>query len=138
VTELVDGKPLRHLKPPLREAIDWSAQIADGLAAAHALGITHRDLKPANVMVTREGRVKLLDFGLAHQGQSSLLDDNDVTQTVAGRVLGTAGYMSPEQVRAQPADARSDIFSLGATMYEMLSGRPPFAADTRRITRRRG
>jgi len=135
VTELVDGKPLRSLKPSLREAVDWAAQIADGLAAAHAAGITHRDLKPDNVMVTgaasgQPGRVKILDFGLAHHARSEVLGETDATRTVAGTVMGTAGYMSPEQVRGQPADARSDIFSFGATVYEMLSGRPPFAAET--------
>jgi len=135
VTEFVEGKPLRGLKPSLRDAVDWAAQIASGLAAAHLAGITHRDLKPDNVMITGPasrdpGRVKILDFGLAHQTALAVAGDSAATRTIAGTVMGTAGYMSPEQARGQTADSRSDIFSFGATLYEMLSGRPPFAAET--------
>ncbi len=127
VTELVDGNPLRKLKPTQREAIDYAAQIADGLAAAHTAGITHRDLKPDNVMVTREGRVKILDFGLARQVQTGT---DDATRTLGGMVMGTVAYMSPEQARGQAADARSDIFSFGTTLYEMLAGKQPFTGDS--------
>lgn len=127
VTELVDGSSLRTLRPTQREAIDYAAQIADGLAAAHAAGITHRDLKPDNVMVTRDGRVKILDFGLARQTEAT---GSDATLTQGGIVMGTVAYMSPEQARARPADARSDIFSLGSTVYELLSGRQPFTGDS--------
>ena len=127
VTELVDGNPLRKLKPTQREAIDYAAQIADGLAAAHSAGITHRDLKPDNVMVTREGRVKILDFGLARQAQSGT---DDATRTLGGMVMGTVAYMSPEQARGQAADARSDIFSFGTTLYEMLAAKQPFTGES--------
>ena len=127
VTELVDGNPLRKLKPTQREAIDYAAQIADGLAAAHSAGITHRDLKPDNVMVTREGRVKILDFGLARQAQTGA---EDATRTLGGMVMGTVAYMSPEQARGQGADARSDIFSFGTTLYEMLAAKQPFTGDS--------
>lgn len=117
VSELVDGESLRAALDrgalPLRKAIDIAGQIADGMAAAHALGIVHRDLKPENVMVTRLGQVKILDFGLAKQNPTS---SGDKTATMAlsqpGTVLGTAGYMSPEQVRAEPVDARSDILRI--------------------------
>ena len=130
VTELIEGKSLRNLKRSLRESIDCAAQIAEGLAAAHTAGVTHRDLKPDNIMVTREGRAKILDFGLAQQSATAPLGASDSTKTAAGTVMGTAGYMSPEQVRAQPVDARSDIFSFGATLYELLSGKQPFASET--------
>ena len=127
VTELVDGQSLRARKPTQREALDYAAQIADGLAAAHAAGITHRDLKPDNIMVTRDGRVKILDFGLAQQRTAG---PGDQTLTAEGLVMGTVSYMSPEQARAASVDARSDIFAFGATLYELLSGRRAFEEPT--------
>jgi len=138
VTELLDGATLReHLEGgPIgpRKAVDYALQLAQGLGAAHDRGIVHRDLKPDNVFVTRSGHVKILDFGLA---RISELRAENVTQaptaagaTEPGTILGTVGYMSPEQVRGLPADARSDIFSFGAVLYEMLSGRRAFRADS--------
>ena len=135
VSELVEGESLRAMLDrgpvPVRKTIDLAGQIADGMAAAHALGIVHRDLKPENVMVTRSGQVKILDFGLAKQAPASS-GENTATLALSqpGTVLGTAGYMSPEQVRAQPVDARCDIFSFGAVLYEMLTGRRAFQAST--------
>jgi eukaryotic-like serine/threonine-protein kinase len=139
VTELLEGETLRSrlaggaLAP--RRAVDYALQIAHGLAAAHEKGIVHRDLKPENLFVTRDGRVKILDFGLAKltQPERGGPQTNLPTETAAtepGVVLGTLGYMSPEQVRGRPADARSDIFSFGAILYEMLSGRRAFHRDT--------
>jgi serine/threonine protein kinase len=133
VTELLEGVSLRdHLtgRLSLRKAIDYTLQLASGLAAAHAKGIVHRDLKPENVFVLDDGRIKILDFGLAKLREPERDDDDDNTAqrglTNPGVVVGTAGYMSPEQVRAEPTDHRSDIFSLGITLYEMLSGEQPF------------
>jgi len=126
VSELVDGETLRDAKLQQRKALDIAAQIADGLAAAHAKGITHRDLKPDNVMLTRDGRAKILDFGLAQRAPGS----TDATLTAAGTVMGTAGYMSPEQVRGESVDARSDIFSFGALVYELLAGKRAFDGPT--------
>jgi len=135
VSELLEGDTLRErigdTPLPVRKAIDLASQIARGLAAAHEKGVVHRDLKPDNVFVTRDGRVKILDFGLAKLVGGEILTEADthtagVAGTDAGKVLGTVGYMSPEQVRAQPVDHRSDIFSFGSVLYEMLSGRRAF------------
>src|SRR5207245_226525 len=122
-----------------RRAIDYALQMAHGLAAAHEKGIVHRDLKPDNVFITKDGRVKILDFGVAKLtqpdgGQSQTDIPTRRVDTDPGVVIGTVGYMSPEQVRGKGIDHRSDIFSLGAILYEMLSGRRAFhgesAADT--------
>ena len=104
--------------------MECAVQIAQGLAAAHDKGIVHRDLKPENIFVCRDGRAKILDFGLA---KLTSPEAGDATVTGAGVVLGTAGYMSPEQVRGEKADARSDIFSFGVVLYETLSGQRAFA-----------
>jgi len=124
VLEYVEGKPLAG---PLsaEQALPLALQIAGALEAAHKRGILHRDLKPANVMVTENG-AKLLDFGLAKVGE----DDPDATRTVEGTVMGTAAYMSPEQARGRPLDARSDIFSFGTLLYEALSGKRAFTGDS--------
>jgi Tol biopolymer transport system component len=132
VSELLKGETLaaRLASGPLppSKAIDFARQIAAGLAAAHEQGITHRDIKPANLFITTDGRVKILDFGLAKQVASQ---DADVTRpqslTEAGVVMGTLGYMSPEQVRGERTDARSDIFSFGAVLYEMLAAKRAFS-----------
>ena len=133
--ELLDGETLRDRidrgPQAARRAVDICAQIARGLAAAHEKGIVHRDVKPENVFVTREGRVKILDFGLASQRvPSGISADLTMPPTDAGTVLGTVGYMAPEQVRGLPADARSDIFALGATLYELVSGRGAFHRES--------
>jgi eukaryotic-like serine/threonine-protein kinase len=136
VQELLEGETLRselasgRFSP--RKAIEYAVQIAHGLAAAHEKGIVHRDLKPENVFVTKDGRVKILDFGLAKLTQSDGSPDatNLPTATEPGVVMGTLGYMSPEQVKAKPADARSDIFALGAILYEMLSGQRAFRGES--------
>jgi Tol biopolymer transport system component len=139
VSELLDGETLRdRLRSALsvRKALDYAIQIAHGLAAAHDKAIVHRDLKPENLFVTADGHVKLLDFGLAKlmpDPQPGHLDSVLPTKTAdthPGVVFGTLGYMSPEQVRAQPVDHRSDIFSFGAILYEMLSGVRAFRAAT--------
>jgi predicted Ser/Thr protein kinase len=127
VSELVDGAPLGGKGLSARKIAELMAQVADGLAAAHSAGITHRDLKPDNILVTRDDRVKILDFGLAkvdHRGgvEATLT----AAATNPGTVLGTIGYMSPEQVRGQEIDHRSDIFSFGLIAYEMLAGRRAF------------
>jgi Tol biopolymer transport system component len=137
--ELLDGETLRQRLAggalPARKAVDYSLQMAQALAAAHEKGIVHRDLKPENVFLTRDGRVKVLDFGLAKREVEPASGSDTHSPTLAqatepGAVLGTVGYMSPEQVRGEPVDARSDIFSLGSVLYEMLSGRRAFARDT--------
>jgi len=133
VTELLEGETLRdrlrHGPLPLRKAIDYAVQIAHGLAAAHDKGITHRDLKPDNLFVTKDGLVKILDFGLAKVGPSKDSLGEEATQasgTEPGMVMGTVGYMSPEQVRGKTADHRTDIFSFGTILYEMVTGNPAF------------
>jgi serine/threonine protein kinase/Tol biopolymer transport system component len=140
VSELLEGETLRAEiaggKIVPRRAIDYATQIAHGLAAAHEKGIVHRDLKPENLFVTKDGRVKILDFGLAklthaEEGSAPLTSLPTATAgTEPGIVLGTLGYMSPEQVKGQPADARSDLFSFGSILYEMLSGRRAFHAGS--------
>ena len=153
VSELVDGQSLRAQiigqgAIPVRQVVELATQLAEGMAAAHAAGIVHRDLKPENVMVTRDGRVKVLDFGLARvlpvtsrpaQGSTSAtMDSLPVVErpgpaeymTKPGMVLGTFAYMSPEQARGQDADYRSDQFSFGLIVYEMLSGRQAFVCDS--------
>jgi serine/threonine protein kinase len=136
VTELLEGETLGgRLKAgslPVRKAVEYAAQIARGLAAAHAKGIIHRDLKPDNLFITTDDRIKILDFGLAKLAVPLAEAPTAPTapQTDAGIVLGTAGYMSPEQVRGETLDARTDIFSLGAVTHEMLGGTRPFARGT--------
>ncbi len=138
VMELLEGEPLdRHLATedlPWRRALEIGAAIADGLASAHAKGFVHRDLKPANIFITRDGLVKILDFGLAHRdpcrSKSQTIAAPGPDETEPGAILGTVGYMSPEQVKGDPADHRTDIFSLGCVLYEVLTGRKPFRGDT--------
>src|SRR5580704_7781740 len=127
VMEYVEGSALRGPLPP-QEAVRLGIQIASALEAAHRRGIIHRDLKPANVMVTRDGSVKLLDFGLSKIAASADLQDVTPTieRTMDGTVLGTTAYMAPEQVEGRPLDERSDMFSLGAVLYEMVAGRRAF------------
>jgi eukaryotic-like serine/threonine-protein kinase len=133
VTELLEGANLRQRLAggsiPEGKAVEYGWQVTQGLAAAHEKGIVHRDLKPENIFITRDGRVKILDFGLAKLTQA-MPEQQDQIQTDSGIALGTPAYMSPEQVRGQLADHRSDIFALGVVLYEMLSGRRPFIGDT--------
>ena len=142
VTELLEGETLEerltHGALTPRKAVEFAVQIATALASAHERGVIHRDLKPANLFITRDGRVKILDFGLARlsAGGSGGTDgktpeaQTQTRHTASGVVLGTAGYMSPEQVRGQPVDHRADIFALGCVMYEMLTGRRAFQRET--------
>lgn len=135
IMELLEGETLRErldrgqIAPA--QAITWITQVAEGIAAAHERGIVHRDLKPANIFITRAGRIKILDFGIARVEQP--VDGEDETlshsgdETTPGMVLGTAGYMAPEQVRGEPADHRADIFAVGSILYEMLTGRRAFS-----------
>ena len=142
VTELLEGETLHQRLAggpiPPRKAVDFAVQIANGLASAHERGVIHRDLKPANLFLTRDGRVKILDFGLARL-QTPAEQDSDARvpeaptrtrHTEPGMVMGTAGYMSPEQVRGHVVDHRTDIFALGCVIYEMLSGKRAFQRDT--------
>jgi len=132
VTELLEGESLRERlissAIPPRKAIEYAQQIARGLAAAHDRGIVHRDLKPDNVFLTRDGLVKILDFGLARPSAETRSCDSgpEASLTASGTVLGTPGYMSPEQIRDKPVDQRSDLFSLGAILFEMLTGQRAF------------
>lgn len=135
VMELLEGETLRKRletgPPPPRKALDWAGQIARGLAAAHDRGIVHRDLKPDNVFITRDGHVKILDFGIARRERSDADADSNLT-TVAerGQFIGTPAYASPEQVVGQPATPRSDLFSFGVLLYELLTGANPFIRET--------
>jgi Tol biopolymer transport system component len=130
VTELVDGESLRGIHLPLRKMLDAAAQIADGLAAAHAAGVTHRDLKPDNVMLSRDGRIKILDFGIAKVAGTPADDATTQNSTAVGMIVGTAGYMAPEQVRGTAVDHRADIFAFGSLLYELITGSRAFAADS--------
>jgi serine/threonine protein kinase len=133
VLEYVDGKPLSNPVPEA-EAVRLAIQIVTALEAAHNKGIIHRDLKPGNIMVTDEGAVKLHDFGLAklyeRDASVSGMPTADMSATQTGAILGTAAYMSPEQAQGRPADARSDIFSFGLVLYEMLSGERAFSGGS--------
>jgi len=138
VSELLEGSTLRQMlqRGPLqvRKTIDYAVQIAHGLAAAHEKGIVHRDLKPENLFVTKDGRIKILDFGLAKLTQRQPDSDGAAPTLTAGTdpgmVMGTAGYMSPEQVRGKAVDHRTDIFAFGAILYEMLTGKRAFQRST--------
>ena len=137
--ELVEGRTLREVTPPAGlpapELLRVGVALADALAAAHARGVVHRDLKPANVMITHEGRVKVLDFGIAKLDVSGLPTATavgpaaDLGATRQGAVLGTAGYMAPEQMKGQPVDARANLFALGLVLFEAASGRHPFPGE---------
>jgi len=134
--ELVEGQTLRT-PLPIDTALSYASQIAEALEAAHEKGITHRDLKPANIMVTPAGVVKVLDFGLAAVGSTSAGDSPDepvatltMSPTRAGMILGTAPYMSPEQASGKPVDRRTDIWSFGVVLWEMLTGKRLFSGET--------
>jgi serine/threonine protein kinase/WD40 repeat protein len=131
VTEFVDGETLRSARLPFRKTIVVAAQIADGLAAAHSAGVTHRDIKPDNIMVAGDGRVRILDFGLAKTSFPAVAEEQATAKhTEPGIVMGTIGYMSPEQVSGASVDHRSDIFSFGAVLYELISGERAFQRNT--------
>jgi serine/threonine protein kinase len=142
VTELLEGETMRERLQggviSARKAVEIAIQVANGLAAAYDKGIIHRDLKPENIFLTKDGLVKILDFGLAKTARSAsevnsivkTLTSADISLTEAGQVLGTAGYMSPEQVRGMVIDHRSDIFAFGAILFEMLTGQRAFRRDT--------
>ncbi len=158
VSELLEGKTLREEMNggalPIRKTREYALQIAHGLAAAHGKGVVHRDLKPENIFVTKDGRVKILDFGLAKlraKPESEIRNPNStdaatvridadgiIDTTEPGLVFGTPAYMSPEQVRGEPADHRTDIFAFGCVLYEMLSGTRAFRRNTARISIFRG
>jgi eukaryotic-like serine/threonine-protein kinase len=134
--EVVEGRPLQQIIPktgmPLDRLVSLAVPLADAVSAAHQRGIMHRDLKPGNVMITADGRVKVLDFGLAKAIEPPPLDDRapTVTATIEGQIVGTIAYMSPEQAEGQPVDQRSDVFSLGVILYQMATGARPFKGDS--------
>ncbi len=138
-TELIEGVTLREYAKKtikLREMLDLAIQIASALAAAHEAGIVHRDIKPDNIMVRHDGYVKVLDFGLAKPIETIFTPAESEAQTMAlvkterGALMGTVSYMSPEQARGSELDARTDIWSLGAVLYELITGHPPFSGET--------
>ena len=130
VMKFVDGAPI-HDSGDLRKTMDIAVHLADGLAAAHAAGFVHRDLKPANVMLSRDGRVKILDFGLAKRAPGSAEDETEsLVLSSAGAILGTVAYTSPEQARGQQVDFRTDQFSFGIVLYELLGGHPAFRRNS--------
>ena len=136
--ELVDGRPLNEAIPraglPVERVLDLAEQIAGALAAAHAAGIVHRDIKPANIVIAESGQAKVLDFGLAKPlapaADAAAATMTGTPATELGVIVGTVAYMSPEQAQGRPMGDRSDIFSFGAVLYEMLAGRRPFAGDS--------
>src|SRR5262249_43966078 len=139
VSELLEGETLRQRVEsgvlPVRKVIDYALQIVRGLAAAHGKGIVHRDLKPENLFICQDGRVKILDFGLAKLKAPDGIGGTGpeiptLAQTEPGVVMGTVAYMSPEQVRGQGADHRADIFAFGAVLYEMTTGKRTFQGET--------
>ncbi|HYI12592.1 MAG TPA: protein kinase [Thermoanaerobaculia bacterium] len=134
VMELLEGETLRDRVRrgalPWREAAELAAGVADGLAAAHAKGIIHRDLKPENLFITLDGRVKILDFGLAHTAADGGRSGSIATDSTSGMIVGTIGYMAPEQLRAQKVEPASDLFALGCVLYEVLTGDRPFARES--------
>lgn len=141
--ECVNGKTLDQLIPRrgmrLNEALKCAVQIADALARAHSAGIVHRDLKPGNIMVNEHGLVKVLDFGLAKLTEATPTSEDDATRTMRptteeGKIVGTVAYMSPEQAEGRKVDARSDIFSFGSVLYEMVTGGQAFHGDTKAST----
>ncbi len=140
VAELLEGNTLREISNsgpiPLSSTIRYASEVAEGLAAAHGKGIVHRDLKPENIFVSRDGRVKILDFGLAKLTKPEAIRNGKTLRvtvsptTIPGVVMGTAAYMSPEQAEGKPVDHRSDVFSFGVILYEMLSGSNPYKRDS--------
>jgi WD40 repeat protein len=138
VAELLEGQSLREVvlqrAPTQRQVLQWAAQTAQGLSAAHQKGVVHRDIKPENLFLTADGRIKILDFGLAKRIEAAPASTRDMTAagdpTKTGTVMGTVAYMSPEQAQGWPVDARTDIFSFGVVLYELLSGRHPFRRET--------